>query len=93
MEEDKELEVFIMPSDGSDGYQQGMDTDSFNVVIGERFKIDSDYVGWIENDARKYKLVMKNSRGGFDTLDDSDQLDLEMGNYLFHDDGVTIEQR
>jgi len=93
MEEDEELEVFIMPSDSSGGYQQGMDIDSFNVVIGEKFKIDSDYVGWIENDESKYKLVKKNSRGGFDTLDDSDQLDLEPGNYLFHDDGLTIEQR
>lgn len=82
-----------MPSDSSGGYQQGMDIDSFNVVIGEKFKIDSDYVGWIENDENKYKLVKKNSRGGFDTIDDSDQLDLEPGNYLFHDDGVTIEQR
>ena len=93
MEEDEELEVFIMPSDSSGGYQQGMDIDSFNVVIGEKFKIDSDYVGWIENDESKYKLVKKNSRGGFDTIDDSDQLDLEPGNYLFHNDGETIEQR
>ena len=93
MEEDEELEVFIMPSNGSDGYQSGMDTDSFNVVIGETFKIDSDYAGWIENDESKYKLVKKNSRGSFDTIDDSDQLDLEPGNYLFHIDGETIEQR
>jgi hypothetical protein len=93
MEEDEELEVFIMPSDSSDGYQQGMDIDSFNVGIGEKFRIDSDYVGWVENDDSKYKLVKKNSRGGFDTLDDTDHLDLEPGNYLFHNDGETIEQR
>ena len=37
------------------------------------------------------KLFKKNSHSGFDTLDDSDQLVLEPGNYFFHDDWVTIE--
>jgi hypothetical protein len=104
MEEDDELEVFFMPNensgdnddnddnDESELNQRGRDTDSFSVIAGEGFKIESQYDGWVENDDKKFKLVKKHSGGGFDILDDTDQIGLKPGNYLFHEDGMTIEQ-
>ena len=103
-EDDDELEVFIMPNDNSgdnddfdddgesEGIQQGRDIDSFSVMKGERFKTESQFTSWVENDEKKYKLVKRIPHGSFETLDTSNHLDLEPGNYLFHDDGVTIEQ-
>jgi len=102
MEEDDELVVSIMPNDSSvdnddaDGeaalFQQGADIDTISVIKGESFTIESQYDGWIDNDDSKYRLVEKNSHGGFGILDDSMQIGLESGKYLFHEDGVTIEQ-
>jgi hypothetical protein len=102
MEEGEDLIVSIMLNDScvenedvdsdSAHFQQGANIDTFSVMKGNRFKIESQYEGWVENEEKKFKLVEKNSHGDFDTLDDSDQIDLEPGNYLFHEDGMTIEQ-
>lgn len=88
MEEDNDLEVSIMPIDSTDG----MAIDSFSVKRGERFTADTQYHCWVDNNYGKYKLVIKNSHASFRLLDNTVQIDLEPGNYLFHKDGVTIEQ-
>jgi hypothetical protein len=88
MEKEGSLEISIMPIDNSDG----MDVDSFSVMKGERFTIDPQYHSWVDNDEGKYKLVIKNSHASFRLLDNTIRIDLEPGDYLFHEDGVTIEQ-
>ncbi|MGA3013448.1 MAG: hypothetical protein ABSD71_05380 [Bacteroidales bacterium] len=89
MEEDDDLEVSFIPIGSS---SDGMDIDSFRVMKGERFETDPHNKSWVDNDEGKYKLVIKNSHASFRLIDNSIQIDLEPGNYLFHADGVTIEQ-
>ena len=90
-----DLETDDVDSDAV-GFQQGADIDVLTVEAGEKFEITADFEnGSISNEDRIYK-VMKNvffgDREKKMILESEDEIVLEPGKYLFHADGITIEE-
>jgi glutamine phosphoribosylpyrophosphate amidotransferase len=74
--------------------EQGSNTDFREIKPGERFKIDTDKMeAQIKTNGNKYKPLCKfEYESFFDSFYESDDIiTLKSGEYLFHEDGITIE--
>jgi|GEM_PF-3522792 len=74
--------------------EQGSNTDFIEIKPGERFKIDTDKVeAVILTNGKKYKPLRNSEyQAFFESFYDSDDIvTLKSGEYLFHEDGTTIE--
>ena len=77
----------------SAAYQSGFDYDSMEVEPGETFSISPKLQATVNCDETPYVLRRKDHFGHTEERRGESLIALKPGHYIFHDDGLTIEQQ